>query len=104
MNNSQHNISVASNSRNIAIHIDTSCGGVYVQFSDGKVVKTIDCSRNDEIVTVDLDAKGEAVGVEAIGLKSLSINQIFDTIKPHIPSISRESLDAAEISMPPIAV
>lgn len=88
----------------ITIHVDTSCRAVYVQFSSKPVVRTLDCSRGNETVTVDMDAEGQAVGVEAIGLKSLSINKIFETIKPHLAGIQREQLDDAELSASAIAV
>jgi len=101
---SEHNISVPFDSKKITIHIDGSCGAVYVQFSENEVEKTLDCSRGAETVTVDLDASGKAVGVEAIGLQSLSINRIFETIRPHLKGIELSHLDNAEIAMPAVAV
>ncbi|NBB78787.1 MAG: hypothetical protein GVY36_04985 [Verrucomicrobia bacterium] len=104
MNKADHTFSVPFDPTSITIHVDTSCRAVYVQFTSKPVVRTLDCSRGHETVTVDMDAEGQAVGVEAIGLKSLSINRIFETIKPHLTGIQREQLDNAELSASAVAV
>lgn len=98
MNKKNHSLAIPFNPRNITIEIDSSCRAVYIQFTKNTIEKTIDCSRDNETVTVDLDKNGEAVGVEAIGLQSLSINRIFESIKPHVKGITRSQLEAAEIS------
>lgn len=100
MNKKRHSISIRFNPERITINIDSSCKAVYVQFTQNKIAKTIDCSRGDEIVTVDVDENGEAVGVETIGLHSISIKQIFDSIKPYVKGIKLSQLDEAKISMP----
>lgn len=74
MNKADHTISVPFDPKSITNHVDTSCRAVYVQFTSKPVARTLDCSRGNETVTVDMDSEGQAVGVEAIGLKSLSIN------------------------------
>ena len=102
--NKTHHIAAPFDPRHITIHIDSSCQAVYVQFSENEVAKTVDCSRDGEIVTVDLDDSGMAVGVEAIGLESLSINRIFRTLEPHLKGLERSQLDDAEIAMPGVAV
>ena len=99
MSKSEHNLSIPFNPQNIEIQIDTSCDAVYVQFTRKAVAKTIDCSRDNETLTVDLDKTGEAVGVEAIGLQSISIKQIFNAIKPCVDGIELSQLDDAKISM-----
>lgn len=104
MSKAEHSISVPFDPKGITIHVDTSCRAVYVQFTLKPVVRTLDCSRGNETVTVDMDAEGQAVGIEAIGLKSLSINQIFETIQPHLKGIRREQLDDAELAAPAVAV
>lgn len=98
MNNSTHKISVPFNPKHIDISIDSVCNAVYVQFSRNPVTNTIDCSRGDQIVTVDIDEHGNAIGVEAIGLGILSINRIFEIIEPHVEGIKREQLASAEIA------
>ena len=75
-----------------------------MQFLSKPVVRTLDCSCDNETVTVDMDAEGQAIGVGAIGLKSLSINQIFETIKPHLVGIRREQLNDAEIAASAVAI
>jgi len=104
MKNEKHTVPVPLDPKSITIHVDTSCRAVYVQLSPKPVVRTLDCSRGNETVTVDMDAEGQAVGVEAIGLKSLSINQIFETIKPHLEGIKREHLDDAELAASGVTV
>jgi len=99
-----HHISAPFDPSHITLHIDSSCQAVYVQFSDKEVARTLDCSRPGEVVTVDLDHSGMAVGVEAIGLESLSINRIFQTLEPHLQGLERSQLDAAVIDMPAVAV
>ena len=46
------------------ITIDPFTRAVYVRFSSNKVAETIDDSDGGAIVNIDIDAKGDVVGVE----------------------------------------
>ena len=60
-----------------SLDIDT----VYVRFSRAKIVRTQDLSGKTMDVHVDLDGRGNVVGVECIGMAEMSIHKIEDVIK-----------------------
>lgn len=55
------------------ITLDSETKAVYIKFSKNKIVKTLDDSANGAIITIDLDAKNNVVGVELIGVKRFTI-------------------------------
>lgn len=56
------------------VEMDSETGAVYIRFSNSKVAKTIDDSVGSSIVAIDIDARGNVVGVELIGIKKFSIS------------------------------
>ena len=57
----------------LIIDVDSVARAVYVRLSDKPVARTEPITTKGTIVTVDLDAKGDAVGVEVIGYGLLSV-------------------------------
>jgi len=53
------------------LEIDPEAEAVYIRFSRAKVARTIaeDTPRRGAVVTTDLDAKNNLVGVEIVGVK-----------------------------------
>ncbi len=55
------------------VEIDRECAGVYVRLKkSGKAVRTV-VQNEWPHVAVDLDARGEVLGVEALGVKEFTI-------------------------------
>ncbi len=65
--------SVAKLSAAPQVEIDRECAGVYVRLKkSGKTVRTI-VQNEWPHIAVDLDARGEVLGVEALGVKEFTI-------------------------------
>ena len=48
------------------VEVDQKSGAVYLRYRRSRIVKTIDRSTRSMTMTVDMDAKGEVVGVEVL--------------------------------------
>ena len=58
------------------ITLDATTNAVYIRFSTNKVAKTLDDSFGSVIATIDVDSKGNVVGIELIGAKTITINKV----------------------------
>src|SRR5439155_833904 len=69
------------------LEIDPEAEAVYIRFSRAKVARTIaeHPPRRGAVVTTDVDARNNLVGVEIVGVKEFSIKR-FGT---HYPRITR---------------
>ena len=80
--------SLTVNTRNSpVVEIDTEAGAAYVRFKRTKVVRTISREGRCPIIAVDLDAAGEVVGVELLGVKDFNLVALLrqSTIRaPHV--------------------
>ena len=54
------------------VEIDTEASAAYVRFRRAKVAKTLRHSARWPIVTIDVDARGQVVGVEFVGVKKFN--------------------------------
>ena len=59
------------------VEIDTEAGAAYVRFKKAKVAKTLRHRSKWPIVTVDLDAAGEVIGVEFVGVKKFNLGYLL---------------------------
>lgn len=59
--------------RSATVEIDTEAAAAYVRFRRAKVARTVRHSSKWPIVTIDLDARGEVIGVEFIGVKRFDL-------------------------------
>jgi len=50
------------------INIDPQFGCLYLQFSSERITKTVE---HTDFINIDLDAKGQLVGIEFVGVKSI---------------------------------
>lgn len=65
------------------ITYDKLADAMYIYFSTGKVFKTVEM---EDSVIVDLDKKGNLVGIEVLGISSqVSEKQIKSSIKTGVP-------------------
>jgi len=84
------------------VEVDQNAAAFYVRFKKGKVHRTIPRMMSPMVVTIDLDGKGEVVGIEAVGADGLSIAQILEIAKveaPHI-DLGRAVIGRAGMKMP----
>jgi uncharacterized protein YuzE len=54
------------------IEIDPSCHSVYVRFRTTKVHRTVSDSKRGPVMAIDLDEKGQVVGIELVGVANPS--------------------------------
>ena len=79
------------------ITIDPFTRAVYVRFSAKKVAKTINDCDGGVIVNFDVDARGDVVGVELIGVEKVSIAKMGKILSKRIsnlPDLSKAEIDA----------
>ena len=84
----------------ISVEIDPACHSAYVRFKQARVEKTISDERTGGLSTIDLDSKGEVIGVELVHVKEFSIS----CIRHHLPErFKRVDLDKARFVVPNLA-
>lgn len=59
------------------VEIDSAAQAVYVRFKNTKVARTLDRGAASMHVAIDLDAKNEVIGVEAIGMSQFNIEFVL---------------------------
>ncbi len=69
------------------ITVDSEVDAVYVYFKRCKVAKTVEIPSKTMILNVDLDARGEVVGIEAIGGRQLEVRKLLETAHVSAPGI-----------------
>jgi len=82
------------------VEIDPPSRAVYIRFSSAKVHKTIADDRREIIVAVDLDSKGQIIGIELVGVQNISIKVIRQALPTRLQSIDFESATFAPASSP----
>lgn len=55
------------------VNVDPEAAAVYVRFKRAKIARTVARPSRSFHLAVDLDAKGEVVGVEAVGITEFSL-------------------------------
>lgn len=68
------------------VEIDTEASAAYVRFTRGKVARTLRQSTKWPIVTIDLDARGQVVGVEFVGVKKFNLGYLLRQVPLKAPS------------------
>jgi len=70
------------------VEIDKCVSAVYVRFQkNAKVAKTVEVDSPKAIVTVDLDAHNEVIGIELIGVKEFSIVRLLQKAQVQAPHV-----------------
>ena len=59
------------------VEIGTEAAAAYVRFKQAQVAKTVRHASKWPIITIDLDARGEVVGVEFVGLKRFDVDHLL---------------------------
>ena len=81
------------------VEIDTEASAAYVRFKQAKVARTLRHGSKWPIVTLDLDARGEIVGVEFVGVKKFNLSYLLKRVplKASLETIARATYVSAEI-------
>jgi len=80
------------------IEFDLSVMGWYVRFKSAKVAKTISEDVPGHVYAIDLDAQGELIGFELLGVREFSIELLLN-----IPSIDFSRTDLQRAKFVPAA-
>ena len=74
----------------VTVEIDNSCHAVYIRFKTAKVHKTLSDDRDGAVLAIDVDAKGEIIGIELVGIRQLTISQIRQKLPDRLKKIDFE--------------
>jgi uncharacterized protein YuzE len=74
------------------IEVDSEAGAVYVRFKKGKVSRTIARPAEAMHIAVDLDAKGELVGIEAVGAGRIGLARLLKIALVSAPRLNLGNL------------
>lgn len=82
------------------LEIDPSCHSVYIRFKTAHVHKTVsDNKPGAGVVAVDLDSRGEVIGVELIGVREFSIAAIRHSLPERMKRIDFERARFMPVAM-----
>ncbi len=81
------------------VEIDTEASAAYVRFKHAKVARTVRHGAKWPIVTLDLDAHGEVVGIEFVGVKKFNLGYLLERVplKASLRTIARTIYVSAEV-------
>ncbi len=81
------------------VEIDTEASAAYVRFKHSKIVRTLRHDSKWPVVTLDLDARGEVVGVEFVGVKQFNLGYLLKRapLKTSAHTISAARYVSAEV-------
>jgi uncharacterized protein YuzE len=80
------------------IEIDPSCHSVYIRFKTTKVYRTVSDSKRGPVTAIDLDAKGQVIGIELVGVANFSATAIRRQLPARFKNLD---LDRAEFMPTP---
>ncbi len=69
------------------VEFDGSVRGWYVRFSKRRIARTLSEDKSGVVVTIDLDDRGEIVGVELIGVKEFTLGMLQKFANIETPNI-----------------
>ena len=81
------------------VEIDTEASAAYVRFKQAKVARTVRHGAKWPIVTFDLDARGEVVGIEFVGVKKFNLGYLLQRLpmKASQRTIARTTYVSADV-------
>ncbi len=77
------------------VEFDPAAEAWYIRMGTGSVARTIELNTQSVTATCDLDAAGNVIGLELIGVKEFSIRQLRTITKENgleLPQLSSENL------------
>src|SRR5438067_11704979 len=98
MKNRHTDILLVRSTARPTVEIDTEASAAYVRFKRTKVAKTFRHGSKWPIVTIDLDAHGDVVGVEFVGVKKFNLGYLLHgvPVKASVRAIARATYVSAE--------
>lgn len=80
------------------VEIDTEASAAYVRFKRARVARTLRQDSKWPIITIDLDAQGQVIGLEFVGVKKFNLAYLLQgiPIKASPQTLSRASYISAE--------
>jgi uncharacterized protein YuzE len=73
----QRNIIKVPAKRPPVVELDSDAHAAYVRFSHHRVKQTKVVTEDECIITIDLDMKGDVLGVELVGVKEFNISWLL---------------------------
>jgi uncharacterized protein YuzE len=70
------------------IEFDSAARAFYVRFKRSKIARTVSQNAERSHITIDLDDKGEVVGIEAIGVEKFSLEAVLKLARTTAPNIN----------------
>jgi uncharacterized protein YuzE len=86
MKKNETNLLLVHSSQPPTVEIDQAASSIYVRFKRGKVARTIRHESKWPLVTVDLDAEGDVLGVECVGVKRFNLQGVLKTARVQAPA------------------
>lgn len=78
---------VVKSSRPPSVEFDPEAMAVYVRYKAGKVARTVERPSSMMHLAIDLNAKGEVLGIEGIGMTELVIEQLLQAARVETPHV-----------------
>jgi uncharacterized protein YuzE len=98
MKTERKNIILVKSNTPPTVEIDTEARATYVRFKRAKVARTLRHGSKWPIVSMDLDAHGEIVGVEFVGVRKFNLDYLLKRVPLKAPptAIDRANYVSAE--------
>ena len=78
---------IIKSARPPVVEFDPEALAVYVRYKAGKVARTVERPSASMHLAIDLDAKGEVLGIEGIGMTELVIEQLLQAARVETPQV-----------------
>jgi len=90
---------VIRTTRTPVVEVDTEATAAYVRFSRARVARTMPFGGKHSLAMIDLDQKGNVIGIEFIGQKDFSIRELLRDAPIEVPdeALSRARYVAADL-------
>lgn len=85
-----------------SVEVDSSVRAVYVRFKKTAVAKTVPQHSEHCHIAIDLDSKGEVVGIEALGITQFNLHALLKMASVKAPAnmdFSRTNYSPTECAM-----
>lgn len=91
---------VVKSARPPTVEFDAEAMAVYVRYKVGKVARTIERASSTMHLAIDLDAKGEVLGIEGIGMTELVIEHLLQAARVETPHVDYSAARFMPTRMP----
>lgn len=78
---------VVHSSQPPVVELDPEAGAVYVRFKRARVARTVVRPARTMHLAVDLDAQGEVIGVEAVGVDEFRLGRLLRMADVQAPGV-----------------